>query len=67
MTGLCIGFGATTAVLWEIGEYGVFVLNTLERLTLYRDTIGDLTLGLTGSIVAGVGCGLLPRRSRAAG
>lgn len=65
VTGLCIGFGATTAVLWEIGEYGAFVLNTPERLTLYRDTIGDLTLGLAGSVLAGLLCGLLAQRTRA--
>jgi hypothetical protein len=51
--GLCVGFGATTAVLWEIGEYGAFVLKTPESVTAYRDTIGDLALGLTGSVVAG--------------
>jgi hypothetical protein len=51
--GLCVGFGATTAILWEIGEYGAFILKTDESVTAYRDTLGDLTLGLTGSAVAG--------------
>jgi hypothetical protein len=60
--GLCVGFGATTAVLWEIGEYGAFVLKTPESVTAYRDTIGDLTLGLTGAVLAGAGAALLARR-----
>jgi hypothetical protein len=51
--GLCVGFGATTAVLWEIGEYGAFILKTAESVTAYRDTVGDLALGLSGSAVAG--------------
>ncbi len=50
--GLVLGFGAVTAVLWEIGEYGAFILDTPESVTAYRDTIGDLMLGLTGSFVA---------------
>ena len=52
--GLCVGFGATTAILWEVGEYGAFILKTDESVTAYRDTVGDLTLGLTGSVVAGI-------------
>ena len=34
---------------------------TPERFTLYRDTIGDLALGLAGSILAGVAIGLVAR------
>jgi hypothetical protein len=59
---LCVGFGAVTAVLWEIGEYGAFILKTPERLTLYRDTISDLTFGLTGSLLAGLACAAVARR-----
>ena len=44
-----------TAVLWEIGEYGAFILDTPESVTAYRDTIGDLALGLTGSLLAAAG------------
>jgi hypothetical protein len=61
VAGLCTGFGAVTAILWEIGEYGAFVTKTPERFTLYRDTIGDLTLGLAGSMAAGVVVGLVAR------
>ncbi|HEU0130503.1 MAG TPA: hypothetical protein VFQ85_05870 [Mycobacteriales bacterium] len=51
--GLCAGFGAVTAILWEVGELGAFVLKTNESVTAYRDTVGDLALGLSGSAVAG--------------
>jgi hypothetical protein len=60
--GLCVGFGATAAILWEIGEYGAFVLKTAESVTAYRDTIGDLALGLSGSVVAGALAGWRARR-----
>ena len=60
--GLVLGFGAVTAVLWEIGEYGAFILDTPESVTAYRDTIGDLTLGLTGSFIAAVAAAVVERR-----
>lgn len=51
--GLAIGFGATTAILWELGEYLSFVQNSTERFTAYRDTMGDQALGLAGSVLGG--------------
>ncbi len=51
--GLAIGFGATTAILWELGEYLTFVQHSTERFTAYRDTMGDEALGLTGSVLGG--------------
>jgi hypothetical protein len=53
--GLTVGFGATTAILWELAEYVTFIRgNANELATAYTDTLGDLTLGLTGSCVAAV-------------
>jgi len=53
--GLAIGFGAVTAVLWEFGEYVTFIRNNENELrTAYTDTLGDLALGLSGSVVAAV-------------
>jgi hypothetical protein len=53
--GLGIGFGALTAVLWEFAEYITFIRTHEEELrTAYEDTLGDLALGLSGSIVAAV-------------
>jgi hypothetical protein len=53
--GLGIGFGALTAVLWEFAEYITVIRTNEEELrTAYEDTLGDLALGLSGSIVAAV-------------
>ena len=57
-----VGFGAVTAILWEIAEYFAFIRNSPELVTAYADTLGDLALGLTGSLVAGLVAGLAPRR-----
>lgn len=61
--GLCVGFGATTALLWEVGEYGAFILDTPESVTAYRDTIGDMKLDLSGALLAGLVAARLARRS----
>ena len=51
--GLAIGFGALTAVLWEFAEYITFIrTNESELRKAYTDTLGDLALGLAGSLVA---------------
>jgi hypothetical protein len=47
--GLVVGFGAVTAILWEIGEYFAFIRNSSELTTAYTDTLGDMALGLSGS------------------
>jgi hypothetical protein len=52
--GLVAGFGAITAIIWELAEYVTFVRNSPELATAYTDTLGDLTLGTAGSIIAGV-------------
>jgi hypothetical protein len=49
---LVVGFGAVTAILWEIGEYFAFIRNSPELSTAYTDTLGDLTLGLSGATLA---------------
>ncbi|MBW8486585.1 hypothetical protein [Actinomadura parmotrematis] len=50
----CAGIGAITAILWEFAEFALFILDTPETTTIYRDTVGDLMLGLTGSTAAGL-------------
>jgi hypothetical protein len=51
--GLAIGFGAVTAILWEFAEYVGFIhANEEELRTAYKDTLGDLALGLSGSVAA---------------
>ena len=50
---LCVGFGSVTHTSWEISEYFGFInQNPSELVGIYKDTIGDLALSLTGSTVA---------------
>jgi hypothetical protein len=51
---MVVGVGATAAILWELGEYIAFIRDSEEYDTAYTDTLGDMMLGLGGSIVAGV-------------
>jgi hypothetical protein len=60
--GLGIGFGAVTAILWELLEYVTFIRNSPELKTAYHDTLGDLTLGLSGSIIAALVTALVARK-----
>jgi hypothetical protein len=62
---LVVGFGATTAILWEIGEYFAFIRNSPERATAYTDTLGDLSLGLSGSTFAAALAAFVLGRARA--
>ncbi len=63
---LVLGFGATLVVLWELGEYLTFLRgNEEERFTLYTDTIGDMTFGLAGSLLAAAATYVVARRRHA--
>jgi hypothetical protein len=53
-TFVALGFGATAAVIWELGEYVAFVRHSTELQTAYTDTLGDLTLGSLGALLAGL-------------
>ena len=61
---LVVGFGAVTAILWEIAEYYAFIRNSPEFTTAYVDTLGDLSLGLAGSFLAGLAFAFVPLRQR---
>jgi len=50
--GLALGFGAVTAIVWELLEYVTCIRHSGELTTAYTDTLGDLALGLTGSTIA---------------
>ena len=58
----CAGAGAIAAILWELAEYATFIMNTTEVVSIYRDTIGDEALGLSGATLAGVLTALGSRR-----
>ena len=60
--GLAVGFGATTAILWELLEYVTFIRHSPELKTAYIDTLGDLALGLAGSAIAAAAVAWLGRR-----
>ena len=49
---LAVGFGAFTALLWEIAAYFTFIRGGPEEATAYTDTLGDMVLGVTGSAIA---------------
>ena len=52
---ITIGFGAATHIMWELMEYVAFIRdNPNEYQTAYKDTMGDLTMSLLGSITGGV-------------
>ena len=54
LAGLVIGFGATSAIIWELAEYVAFIRDSPELATAYEDTLGDLALGTLGSVFAAV-------------
>jgi hypothetical protein len=65
---LIVGFGAATAILWEVGEYFAFIRHSKELKTAYTDTLGDLTLGLGGStLTAAIAVALRSRRAGSSG
>jgi hypothetical protein len=51
---VALGFGSTAAVIWEIGEYVAFIRSSPELQTAYTDTLGDLTSGTLGALLAGL-------------
>ena len=57
-----LGFGVTSAVLWELGEYLAFVQTSPEFATAYVDTLGDLALGALGALLAALTVGQLWHR-----
>ena len=61
-----IGFGMLSAIVWEVAEYFAFIRDSPELATAYTDTLGDLVLGTSGSVVAGLVPASLWRRLRGA-
>jgi hypothetical protein len=47
-----LAFGVTAALAWEVAEYVSFVRLSSERIDAYADTLGDLTLGALGAVLA---------------
>lgn len=49
-----LAFGATAAITWEVAEFFAFISKSTEREFAYADTLGDLSLGTAGAVVAAV-------------
>jgi hypothetical protein len=49
-----LAFGMAAALLWELGEYATFLRTSPELQTAYTDTLGDLSLGSLGALLAGL-------------
>lgn len=47
-----LAVGATAAIAWEIAEFFAFISGGAEHAFAYEDTLGDLGLGVLGSITA---------------
>jgi len=54
-----------SAIVWELLEYVTFIRNSPELSTAYTDTLGDLTLGVAGSILAALALVTVFWRARA--
>ncbi len=59
-----LAVGATGAIVWELAEYAAFLANSSERRHAYTDTLGDLTLGTIGALVAALVVHALRRAGR---
>jgi hypothetical protein len=59
---LVVGFGAIAAIGWEIGEYFAFIRDSPELETAYTDTLGDMTLGVSGATLTAAIAVLVRRR-----
>jgi len=60
-----IAWASTTAILWELAEYVAFIPNSPEAATAYRDTLGDLALGLAGGTLVAIAIAWRSRRTAA--
>lgn len=49
-----LAFGVTAAVAWEVAEYIAFLRIAGKHIEAYADTLGDLTLGTIGVLIAAV-------------
>jgi hypothetical protein len=53
LAGFVLAFGASLAIVWELGEYATFIRKNEEELdTAYTDTLADLTFDLIGALIA---------------
>jgi len=49
-----VAFGGLSGLLWELGEYAAFMRFGVELPGAYLDTLGDLSGGMVGALLAGI-------------
>jgi hypothetical protein len=64
---VAVSFGLSASLGWELFEYATFLTRSTEWTSAYSDTIGDLTLGWLGAVLAALAVALAWRRRGASG
>ena len=67
ITEVAVSFGLSASLAWELFEYATFLTRSTEWTSAYSDTIGDLTLGWLGSVLAALAVAIVWRRRGARG
>jgi hypothetical protein len=58
-----VAFGGVSGLVWELGEYLAFMRFGVELTGAYLDTLGDLSGGMAGSMLAGTAAAVRRRRA----
>ena len=67
ITEVAVSFGLSASLGWELFEYATFLTRSTEWTSAYSDTVGDLTLGWLGSVLAALAVTIAWRRRGASG
>ena len=59
-------FGGLSGLAWEIAEYFAFMRHGVELTGAYLDTMGDLSGGMTGALLAGIALSIASKHQRQA-
>ena len=57
LVGRAVAWSLTASLVWELWEYYAFVTRSVEAAWAYGDTLGDLTTGWLGAVVAALAIG----------
>ena len=61
-----MAFGGVSGLAWELAEYLIFMRFGVELSGAYLDTLGDLTGGMAGSVLAGIAVSIWSKHQRRA-
>ncbi len=59
-------FAGLSGLAWEVAEYLAFIRHGVELGSAYLDTLGDLTGGMVGSLLAGIAWSMTSKHRRQA-